>query len=281
MNRNEAVGGFDIMQFLVERLKQGDVQSRLDAISQFETVPAEDREQLFKIITEDFNHEVRRAGARMITLCPSMFPAFLSDPDPEVRIAIVNNSVDVRVLLSNPAIVLTRLSEILVRDPSVKVRCALARVLHLHAKVEGAEDASDLTTQTFVPLIEQLLKDLNDDVRVTASLNLKELTVQFGFNFLFDHLHRCMQYMLTDTQWRVRNSAVELLFGLALVSSRDFFNQHILDFLLKFLRDPCCNMRLYTLTALPNIAQHLGYEWLKTTLMESLQTMADSQNFLE
>jgi HEAT repeat protein len=268
------------MESIVEQLKKDDVQSRLDAVSQFETVPVDSREQLFKIVFEDFNHEVREAAANLIALCPSMFPTFLTDPDPDVRVAVVTNSVDVRRCLPSPELILARLADV-VRDSAVEVRCALARVLHQHAKVDPANDPKTLVVQMIVPLIEQLLKDFHDDVRVAASLNLRELTVQFGFDFVFENVHRCMQYMLTDMQWRVRNNAVELLFGLALVCSREFFDHHLFEFLLKFLQDPCCKVRQFALMALPSLAQHFGYEWLKTRLMESLQRMADSENFME
>jgi hypothetical protein len=131
-----------------------------------------------------------------------------------------------------------------------------------------------------VPLIPKLLTDLDDDVRMAASLDLKALTIQFGFDFIFENLHSSLHSMLTDTQWRVRNQAVELLFGLAVVCSADFFDQSLMEFLMMFLKDPCNRVSQFALTALPNLSQHFGDDWLKTQLMTRLQELASSPNFL-
>jgi HEAT repeat protein len=264
---------------LLEALGKDDVHVRLEAISRFESIPPDAREPLFKKVAEDLSHEVREAAANLVILCPSMCALFLSDPDPQVRIAIVNNSVGVRSYLSDPSVVFSQLTELL-RDSASEVRSALARILPQHAKLDIVDDPAAFVVANIVPLIEKLLTDLNDDVRIAASLNLKELTIQFGFDFLFEHLHGSLHHMVTDTQWRVRNNAVELLFGLALVCSQEVFDAKLFDFLLSFLRDPCCRVRRFALGALPNLAQRFGDSWLKRSLIAKLQEMAESPSFL-
>ena len=266
-------------QAIKDALSNDDVNVRIEAVGKFSTVPQEARGELFQRVMEDFNHEVRERAANVITLCPSMYQQFLQDPDPQVRIAIVNNSVDVRKLLNNAAGVLSQL-ESLVSDSVAEVRCALARVLHLHARVETEEDPKELVLSKIVPLIDKLLSDRNDDVRVAASLNIKELTILFGFDFVFEQLYNSLHHMLTDPQWRVRNNAVELLFGLALVCSADFFDQNLFPFLLQFLKDPCNKVREFALAALPTLASHFGNDWLKTKLIVNLRILSESQNFL-
>jgi HEAT repeat protein len=208
-----------------------------------------------------------------------MFALFLSDPDPQVRIAIISNSVDIRCYLPSSDIVFSHLADV-VRDSAAEVRCALARVLHQHAKLDVGGDATQFVIHNIVPLIEKLLTDLNNDVRIAASLNLKELTVQFGFDFVFENLQNALHHMITDTQWRVRNNAVELMFGLALVCSFEVFDPRLFEFLLAFLKDPCSRVRKFALSALPNLAQRFGEDWLKRTLIAKLQEMAESLSFL-
>jgi serine/threonine-protein phosphatase 2A regulatory subunit A len=266
------------MQALINALGHDDVSVRLDAISRFSSVK-EAKEPLFKKVSEDFSRDVREAGGGVIDLCPSMFALFLADPDPQVRIAVINKSLKVRDALGNPISVISSLSAV-ARDSSAEVRCALAKILHLHADLPNPEAFTPIVVGHIVPLIGNLVKDLHDDVRVAASLNLRALVTKFGFDIIFEYLHNTLHGMLTDTQWRVRNNAVELLFQLALVCSKEFFNSQLFPFLLLFLRDPSNRVREYAVKELPTLAQHFGDDWLKTKLVIELQNLAQSPNFL-
>lgn len=264
---------------ILELLSSDDVPVRISAVSRIGEVDAAEREAIFNKISEDFNHEVREAAANQICLCPQCYQKFLSDPDPQVRIAIINNSVEIRKLLGLKDAAFLKSFEALASDSVAEVRCALASILHQHAKASG-EGSKDLVLDKIVPLIDKLLVDRHDDVRVTASLNIKELTVLYGYDFVFEKLYNSLHHMLTDTQWRVRNNAVDLLFGLALVCSSDFFDQNLFQFLMQFLKDPCNKVREFALSALPTLASHFGDKWLRTKLITSLQELGQSQNFL-
>jgi hypothetical protein len=264
---------------LLEALNADDIEVRLDAVSRLDSISPDAREPLFKKIATDLRHEVREAAAQRIALSPSMFTLFLVDPDPQVRVAIINNSIPVRCYFPSSDTVFGRLTES-VRDPSVEVRCALARMLHQHAKLDIAGNSLAFVLKHIVPLVEKLLIDQNDDVRIAASATVKELTIQFGFDFIFEHLRPGLQAMLTDLQWRVRNIPVELLFNLSLVCSAELFEGMLFDFVMAFLKDPCYRVRRFALAALPNLAQRFGPEWLKTTLVNKLKEMEDSTNFI-
>jgi HEAT repeat protein len=175
--------------------------------------------------------------------------------------------------------VFTHLAKV-VHDCAPEVRCALARVLHQHAKAGTGADLAACVVESIVPLIEELMADRSDDVRIATSLTFKELTIQFGFDFIFQYLHKALQAMVQDLQWRIRNNAVELLFGLAFVCTRDLFEPMLFDLLLAFLRDPCARVRRFALSALPNLAQRFGLPWIKASLIVRLQDMAKSPNFL-
>ncbi|KAH0786888.1 HEAT repeat family protein [Histomonas meleagridis] len=264
---------------ILEALSNEDVLVRIDAVSKIPTVDASEREAIFSKISEDFNHEVREAAAKLICYCPSYYQKFLSDPDPQVRIAIINNSVEIRKSLPDQDIFLKSL-DTLANDSVAEVRCALAHVLHLHSKEEKGETAKEIVLEKIVPLIDKLLSDRHDDVRVAASLNIRELTNQFGYDFVFEKLYNSLHHMLTDTQWRVRNNAVDLILGLSIVCTPEFFDQNLFQFLMQFLKDPCNKVREFALSSLPTLASHFGDEWLKTKLISSLQELAQSQNFL-
>lgn len=264
---------------ILELLSNEDISVRIDAVSKLGDVDPSEREVIFNKVSEDFNHEVREAAANLICLCPQCYQKYLSDPDPQVRIAIINNSVEIRKFLGLQETTFLKSFDALVNDSVAEVRCALANILHQHAKVDG-EVSKDLVLDKIVPLIDKLLSDRHDDVRVAASLNIKELTILFGYDFVFEKLYNSLHHMLTDTQWRVRNNAVDLLFGLALVCSSDFFDQNLFQFLMQFLKDPCNKVREFALSALPTLASHFGDNWLRTKLITNLQELGQSQNFL-
>lgn len=263
------------MNNLRDMLTNANVDVRLDAVSKIGTAPKDNREALFKIISEDFNHSVREAAAHQIKHCPQVYQLFLTDPDPQVRMTIITQSIDIQQELKDPTGVLTHLTELKV-DSVAEVRATLARVLYLHAKLLDKGKVLEL----IVPLVNDFLCDRNDDVRVAASLNIKELTMLFGYDFVFEQLYSSLHNMLTDTQWRVRNNAIELLFGLALVCSQEFFDQNLFPFLVQFLKDPCNQVREFTLSALPTLASNFGEDWLKNKLIPALQELAKSENFL-
>jgi hypothetical protein len=176
----------------------------------------------------DFNPIVREAAANQIEICPAVFAQFLTDADPQVRIAVVNHSVKAREAPTCPGNLISRLAE-LQKDSSAEVRCALAQVLPAHAALPPKDGKASLTE--IVGLVTDLLKDPDDDVRMVASLDLKELTVQFGYDFFFESFQTILHTVVGDVQWRVRINGMDLIFGLALLCNSDFFNQNIMDFL--------------------------------------------------
>jgi hypothetical protein len=266
------------MQALEDALGDQDVSVRLGAISKFSTVPVKSREALFKKVAADFNHTAREAAANQIELCPAAFGQYLSDPDPEVRIATVNHSVKTREAPTAPANIITRLAE-LQKDSSPAVRCALARVLPAHAALPP-KDGKASTTE-IVSLVSELLKDKDDDVRIVASVDLKELTIQFGYDFIFENFHGAIHTVISDVQWRVRVNGMDFLFGLGLLCNSDFFNQNLMDFLVAFLKDPCLPISRSAVDALPSLTKHFGDDWLKTQLMPKLEELAVSNKFLQ
>lgn len=273
------------MSSLLEQLSNEDVAVRLDAVSKFSEANESDLKTLFEKVSQDFNHQVREEAAEKILLYPEAFKTFLADPDPQVRITIVNKSVEIKKALiekgrlENPDFVIDNL-QVLENDSVSEVRCALARILYKHAGTEANDASRTFVLTKIVPIIDKLLSDRNDDVRIAASLNIKEITILLGFDFVFEQLYNSLHHMLTDTQWRVRNNAVELLFGLALVCSQEFFETNLFPFLIQFLQDPFYKVRQFALNSLPTLAGKFGEEWLKKKLVVALKDLAESQNYL-
>jgi HEAT repeat protein len=266
------------MEELQASLSHEDSAVRLEAVSRFSLVEGP-KETLFKQVSEDFNHEVREAAANVLDLCPSMFSLFLGDPDIAVRLATIRNSLTVRQASGDSRSIISTIAAS-AHDPSAEVRRAIATVIHQHADLPSRDDFKPIVVDIIVPLLGNLIKDVHDDVRVAAALNLRELVMKFGFDIIFELLNTSLHSMLTDNQWRVRNTAVELMFQLALVCSSEFFNEELFPFLLSFLQDPASQVREYAVKELPKLVQHFGDDWFKTALMAELQKLAESPNCL-
>ena len=269
------------MSSVIEDMKSEDPEKKIGVLNNFSQImnqiPAQQLSAYYQKAADDLDHRVRIAAAKQILLFPDFFQKFLADPDPEVRIVIIENSVEIRKVKEG----ILQTFDTLTKDSVADVRSALARVLHLHAKFSpNGQDPIQHFMTFFLPILKKLMADRNDDVRIEASKNVKYLTIQFGFDFTFDKLYPLLQLMLNDSQWRVRNNAAELICGLAMVCSSDFYDQNLSQFIFMFLKDNCNKVREFALSALPDIASQYGYEWVKTKLMDSLQELAQSPNFL-
>jgi hypothetical protein len=268
------------MEEIRAALRSDQAEVRLNALDWLERVPASNREAFFDLILDDLNYHVREKAAQSITLCPSAYTKYLADPIPCVRIAVIQRSVEVRLFLGDPVGIMTRLGA-LVRDPVSEVRAALARVLHEHGKVESDCKAPEFTVTRICPVVRDLLMDPSDDVRVIGSLNLIELAIFHGFDFVFDHMQDLIRLVLTDRQWRVRNSGVQLIFGLALLCTASYFTANLMPFLTRFLTDSCKKVRQFVISGLPTVAQQFGADWVIRSLIVELVKFGKSPNFLD
>jgi HEAT repeat protein len=265
---------------ILDALAKEDLSSRLDAVQKFDSaeITPESLPDLFSKFSECMMREVRQAAAQRIALCPSAFETYLHDLDPQVQIIVIGKSLAIRPSHPDPALVLSLLTDqLFIRNSPTEVRYAVARVLARHAALDPDRA---LVVQKIIPVIDLLIRDGQDDVRVATASNVKELAKEFGLEFIFEHCHATLHLMLTDSQWRLRSNAVEILFGLAIVSTQEFFDEQLFQLLLGFLRDPCDRVRQFTLTGLPNLVERFGPEWLQTKLVRNLQELALSPNFL-
>jgi hypothetical protein len=90
-----------------------------------------------------------------------------------------------------------------------------------------------------------------------------------------------LQKMITDSQWRVRMTAIELLLALILVSSLDLFNESLFQFVALFLKDRASRVRYFTITGLPALVGHFGGEWFTEKLLPTLYELGNLPNFFQ
>lgn len=266
-------------EIILQALESDDFQQKIDKLADLKSVPPEELPKIFEKLSHDLNRDVREAGITHINLYPSGFKMFIVDPDPKIRVMLIEKSIEIRQALKEDDMVLDSFP-LLVKDTYSEVRLALASCLHNHSKLVTGEEGAKIVEKRFVPLMEELLNDKSDDVRVAAAQNMKEFTIQFGYDFVIEQFYQALHDMIDDPQWRVRTCAIEVLFNFALACKIDFFEANLFSFLLLFLQDPCEKVRNYTISQLPILAIHFGGEWLNTKLMGALNDLAESKNYL-
>jgi hypothetical protein len=221
------------------------------------------------------------AAAQLILLCPVAYQHFLSDQDPKVQTVIATASVEIRRLHPDPGSVIAVFTNPnYFRSVAPDVRYAIASVLADHAKLEERPAADKTLTDLIVPVIEQFIRDPEDSVRVSVSASVKEIAKVFGIEFVISALTKPFHRMLFDPQWRVRLNAIELLFGLSVISSLAFFSENLVSFIIDFLKDPISRVRLFTLSGLPSLVDKFGTPWLTTRLIPQLEELGASPNYL-
>jgi hypothetical protein len=267
-----------MVEAILDALAKEDLGLRLEAVQKFDGVSPDSLPDLFAKFADCMMREVRQAVADRISLCPSAFDRYLHDLDPEVQIIVIGHSLAIRPSHPDPTHVLSLLTDqTYIRSSPTEVRSAIARVLAAHAALNPDKS---LVVRNIIPVMDLLIRDTQDDVRVATASNVKAIAQEFGLEFIFEHCHTTLHLMLTDSQWRLRNNAVEILYGLAFVSTKEFFNDQLFHLLLGFLRDPSERVRQFALSGLPNLVKRFGAEWLQTKLVQNLQELALSPNFL-
>lgn len=269
----------DLKAEIEELLQNEDINKQIDGVKKIAEASPSDRKELLQKVSKMFNHEIREVAATQIEQSPSEYILFLTDPDPHVRIAIIQNSIKLR---KSEKDILNKLKSV-TNDPISEVRCSFAQILYQHAifKDESGKIDEKSLNEIILPCLISLLKDKNDDVKIMASQNLEPLIIEFGFDFIFNKLFESLQKMLVDPQWRVRRFAIHILFELSLVCNEEYFNKNLFPLLVKFLRDPCFALRKFSCSKLGSLASNFGDKWLKGPLATELLKLADSSNFLE
>lgn len=257
-------------------LQSPDLKSRIDAVENFEKVPENNLKVLFETVLKDFHREVRQAAARQIHLFPSKFEDFINDPDPEVKIIAISNSL--KVVQQNDFKGIVKKLALLINDPISSVKCAVAKVLP--ELVE--KDTTKTILADVISIAKEFLNSNDDDLKIESAKIVQRLTKTYGFDYLFEKLSEPLNYILVDSQWRVRKIGWELIIALSLQVDEQFFSENLLKYLTHFLKDECYQMRKFTISYLPALVDHFKEKWLTDSFTPILQNeFQKSPNFLD
>ena len=260
---------------VLKKLDNGTIEDKLSIARDLSLISKDDLNSVFNAIINMYEREVRIYASEQINLCPNIYSQFLADPDPQVRANIIKEAPWIRKALNSTDIVdqVCKLS----KDSSFIVRSAVAKILF---KLSEKDEKADFE-QKIVPVLKTLLSDESDEVRIQASLNLFPLTTEYGFDFLFEHFSSSIQSMIDDSQWRLRLCAIGIFSSLGTVSDATFVNANLLPFFKRSIHDYSACVREAVAKGLIAIANHLGYQWVKNSLILTIQNLSNSPNYLD
>jgi hypothetical protein len=161
------------------------------------------------------------------------------------------------------------------------VRRAIASVLPEHGKFDPIDSDNQPSLPIILQLMEQFIKDPEDDVRAAAAAATLGFARYFGVEFVLIKMQSIFRRMLVDTQWRVKISTIEILYAISVVSSLEFFEQNIFQVLIVYIQDSVSRVSHYVMTGLPLLAERFGVEWLTEKLMPQLVPLRDSRNYVQ
>lgn len=85
----------------------------------------------------------------------------------------------------------------------------------------------DYTSQKVVPILMELLKDDNSEVKLNVVKGLVKIAKVIGVELLSPQLLTTLSNMTKDGQWRVRMGVFELIADLALAFGKDTYCKHL------------------------------------------------------
>lgn len=88
----------------------------------------------------------------------------------------------------------------LYQDSSPIFRAGVATVVSITSTIMGKE----ATVAKILPLVQELIKDDNHDVRLSATEGLKLIAEVMGYDILSTTLITTLSNLTKDGQWRVR-----------------------------------------------------------------------------
>ena len=237
-----------------------------------ENISRKEKEEILEKLSNDKHYQVRKEVVLKLDIYPikSIIDKLIKDPIPIVRIALINATFNIRKSM-NSDFILDKLLDVIV-DTDSKVRIALANVIHHHVfltddskQLKPANDETQLETFVRIKLNERfllggLLLDPIDDVRMAAADNFRYFATKLSFDFIYLSLFDSIHLMMTDPQWRIRITSAELIYGFSMLSTIDFFEEYLYQFILRFLTDSCKKVRDYAIFGLPVIVEKFCYD---------------------
>ena len=129
----------------------------------------------------------------------------------------------------------------------------------------------DYTLNKIMPILTELIKDENAEVRLNVTQNLSKVSQVAQTDLLVPSFLTILTNMTKDPQWRVRMAVIQLVGDLALQYGRDVFQKNNLEpIFLAYLTNSAAAVREIGIKKVREIAAEFKQEWVMTNFIPKI-----------
>ena len=151
-----------------------------------------------------------------------------------------------------------------------------ASILYL-CKVIGKKNTTDLILPKFL----QLLKDDDEQVRLTIFKNVGLICDALGVEALSQTTMPALNELATHTNWRIRAESVSLFFYFISRSPKEFMDDKQIKLAIDYIRDRAFSVRKEGMKLLTNICKHFESAWFEKAVMPKLLNIFKATSYLQ
>jgi serine/threonine-protein phosphatase 2A regulatory subunit A len=122
----------------------------------------------------------------------------------------------------------------------------------------------DYSVQKILPILMDLIKDENADVRLNVAAGMVKLAAVVGADLLTPQFLTTLSNMTKDAQWRVRMAVFELIGDLSKAFGREVFTKHLESIFLTYLTNTAASVREMGIKKSREIAEKFKADWIVT-----------------
>ena len=120
---------------------------------------------------------------------------------------------------------------------------------------------------TVIPILLDLLKDDNSEVRLNVASNMHRLAGQVGSEILSGNLLSILTPMTKDPQWRVRMAVYELIGELGLAFGESIYQRQLAEIFMSYLTNTAASVRMMGVKMIGKLAKAFGTNWVQESLI--------------
>lgn len=132
-----------------------------------------------------------------------------------------------------------------------------------------------------MPILMELIKDENADVRLNVSSGLLKVAQVVGPDILNPQFLTTLTNMTKDAQWRVRMAVFELIGDLSKLFGKEVFTKHLESIFLTYMSNTAASVRDMGIKKVKELAEKFKADWIMSSFIPRVVEMfnVDKQGY--
>ena len=231
-------------------------------------------------LAENFAELARALGKDIaVTSLISIFSTLLKDLENEVRIAAINSLKDFVSILT-----LEKLPSVLAylqtmsKDSVALVRVGVCEVLQGIFEMNLETLSKDVIKSRMQPIIQDLVNDIDPEVKIAALRLLKPWAKHVGLTVLDLITSGALEMTMTSTNWRIRCAELECLMELAKeYNNLKVFDKSFKKFFLIGINDKAYKVRQTAVSFITKFNTFMDDEYIKSSILPPILENLNNQ----